>query len=82
MDFNFILTPKARQPGEPVPVPAHGNVHQGFRLGLGLDMNLNDLSGIVTQCRYITNFGTPKTHLAIDMRTGSAFSIIADALAM
>ena len=81
MDFNFILTPKAGKGGEPAPVPAHGSVHQGFRLGLGLDPNLDDLGGIVTHCRYITNFGTPKAHLTIDKRKGSAFSIIADALA-
>ena len=79
MDFNFILTPKASKAGEPA--PAHGNVHQGFRLGLGLGLDLDDLSGIVTHCRYVTNFGTPKEHLTTDKRKGSAFSILADALA-
>ena len=81
MDFNFILTPSARKAGKPAPEPALGNVHQGFRLGLGLDVDLDDLSGIVTHCRYITNFGTPKKQLTTDKRKGSAFSVIADALA-
>ncbi|KAK9821773.1 hypothetical protein WJX81_007661 [Elliptochloris bilobata] len=76
MDFNFILSPRGK--GDP---PAVGNVHQGFRFGLGLDVNLNDLPGVVTYCRYVTNFGTPKKHRTIEKRNASAFSIIADALA-
>ena len=73
MDFNFILSSGIVAP--------HGDVHPGFRLGLGLDLNLmNDLGDVKTSCRSYVHFPNGGAQVFDGQQPFSAFDILVTAL--
>ncbi|KAK9837522.1 hypothetical protein WJX81_008478 [Elliptochloris bilobata] len=79
MDFDFILS-NARLGHCP---PRHGNLHSGFRLGLGLDLDLvHDLPSLVTFCRSYTDFPGQglQARMGACQEPRSAYMMLADAL--
>lgn len=76
MDFDFILSSQDFN----APRPTYGNMHQGFRLGLGLDLNFLNLHKIDTKYRSITDFAGEGVQTFNGWQQTSAFDILAKAL--
>ena len=76
MDFDFIFSSQDFN----APRPRYGNMHQGFRLGLGLDLDLASLDPVTTTFRSITNFPGAGAQAFNDSLPRSAFDILAGAI--
>ena len=77
MDFDFILSSQAFG----APAPPYGNMHRGFRLGLGLDLDLSNLASVFTKYRSITYLAGAQAQVFDGSDPFSAFDILANDLA-